>query len=279
MQRVAPAGAAQRVDAASVLPDAGFGARALLLGERIDLRGRFDEEALARNPLAVPVDGGGVAVLFRYGAVVLFDVAPAAQTAFLERLMALVGNPYDKPETEEIAVRIDPAVHEGMQGDAVCFETMSVERIQLVASVLSKSVTLAMYESRVAQNFDRIEPLARDLERTGRIRARSSALLRDIGAMLLSEQMMVGRVEISEKPDTLWDHHELDGLYLRMESEYEIRERYAVLERKLNLISRTVQTLADLLHSKRSLRLEWTIVILIVIEVMLTLYTMATGGY
>ncbi len=266
------------MDPSTILPSANFTARALLLGERMDLRSRFAGAALARNPLTVPVGGGGVAVLFRFGAVVLFDVTAAAQAAFLEQVLPLVWNGYDKPETEDVAVRIDPAVREGMQGDAVYFETMSVERIQLVASVLSKSVALAMYESRVAQNFDRIEPLARNLERSGRILANTSDLLRHIGAMLLSEQMMVGRVEISEKPDTLWDHPSLEGLYLRMESEFEIRERYAALERKLNLISRTVQTVVELLHGKRSLRLEWTIVILIVIEVMLTLYTMATSA-
>ena len=92
--------------------------------------------------------------------------------------------------------------------------------------------------------------------------------------MLLSEQMMVGRVEISEKPNALWDHPDLEDPYLRMESEFEIRERYAAMERKLNLISRTVHTLVELLHSKRSLWVEWSIVALIVIEIVLTLYTM-----
>jgi len=265
------------MDLSNVLSGESFIARALLLGERIDLRSRFAGAALARNPLTVLVEGGGVAVLFRYGAVVLFDVAAEAQARFLEQVLALVGSRHEKPETEEVAVRIDPAMHEGMQADAVYFESMSVERIQLVASVLSKSVALAMYESRIAQNFDRIEPLARRLEHDGRISANSSELLRHIGAMLLSEQMMVGRIEISEKPETLWDHPALEGLYLRMESEFEIRERYAALERKLNLISRTVQTVAELLHSKRSLRLEWAIVLLIVFEVMLTLFTMSTS--
>ncbi|MBE0621898.1 MAG: RMD1 family protein [Burkholderiales bacterium] len=266
------------MDVSTVLPSGSFGARAMLLGERIDLRSRFAAEALARNPLTVPVKGGGVAVLFRYGAVVLFDVPEAVQAPFLDQVLALVWNRYEKPETEDVAVCIDPAILEGVQGGTVYFTSMSVERMQIVASVLSKSLVLAMYESRVAQNFDRVEPLARNLERNGRIGGRTSDLLKHIGAMLLSEQMMVGSVEISEKPDTLWDHPDLEGLYLRMESEFEIRERYAVLERKLNLISRTVQTVVELLHSKRSLRLEWAIVLLIVFEVMLTLYTMYTGG-
>lgn len=59
-----------RMDPLTVLPSGSFSARAMLLGERIDLRSRFAGEVLARNPLTVPVKGGGVAVLFRYGAVV-----------------------------------------------------------------------------------------------------------------------------------------------------------------------------------------------------------------
>ncbi len=43
----------------------------MLLGERIDLRSSIAGEVLARNPLTVPITGGGVGVLFRYGAVVL----------------------------------------------------------------------------------------------------------------------------------------------------------------------------------------------------------------
>ena len=59
---------------------------------------------------------------------------------------------------------------------------------------------------------------------------------------------------------------------MRLEDEYELRERHVALERKLDLISRTAETLLDLMQHKRSLRVEWYIVILIVIEILLTLY-------
>ena len=52
-----------------------FKARAVLLGERLDLRALGGANALATSPLAVAVQGGGVAVLFRYGVAVFFDVA------------------------------------------------------------------------------------------------------------------------------------------------------------------------------------------------------------
>ena len=67
---------------------------------------------------------------------------------------------------------------------------------------------------------------------------------------------------------------DLESLYARLATEYELRERQAAIERKLQLTSRTVETVLDLLHHRRSLRVEWYIVILIVIEILLTLYEM-----
>jgi uncharacterized Rmd1/YagE family protein len=90
--------------------------------------------------------------------------------------------------------------------------------------------------------------------------------------MLLVEQRMVGRAEITEKPDVLWDNPGLEGLFVRLEGEFEIRERHTAIERKLNLIANTVHTVLELVSSKHSLRVEWYIVILIVLEILLTLY-------
>lgn len=85
---------------------------------------------------------------------------------------------------------------------------------------------------------------------------------------------MVGRVEVAEKPDLLWDHPQLERVYARLLDEYELSERHRALGRKLELISRTAETVLELLQNRRSLRVEWYIVILIVVEILLTLYEM-----
>src|SRR3990167_4080997 len=82
-------------------------ARALLIGQRIDVRALSSTQRLGGGPLAVSVRGGGVAVLFRYGAVVLFDVQPLEQDEFLRKLQPRVQNPATEPESEQITVRID----------------------------------------------------------------------------------------------------------------------------------------------------------------------------
>ena len=181
-----------------------FNARAVLYAERIDLKGLRGADALATNPLTVEVRGGGIAVLFRYGVVVFFDVATLEELAFLGQLGAFAANPYPAPETEAVRVRVEAQAREGgVQGGAVVLEDASLERLQVIADVLSKSVLLALYESQVGSEFDRIEPLAAELERSGRIPGQTRALLSKIGAMLLVSQRMVGRAAITEKPELL----------------------------------------------------------------------------
>jgi required for meiotic nuclear division protein 1 len=61
-------------------------------------------------------------------------------------------------------------------------------------------------------------------------------------------------------------------LYLRLEDEFELSERAEILDRKVELISRTVSTTLDLLQTQRGLRVEWYIVALIVFEILLSIY-------
>jgi uncharacterized Rmd1/YagE family protein len=57
-----------------------------------------------------------------------------------------------------------------------------------------------------------------------------------------------------------------------------VTARALLLGERLDVISRTVTTLVDLLPDRRSLRVEYYIVVLIVIEIVLTVYSMVFGG-
>lgn len=260
--------------AADTLEGSAWQARALLLGTRLDLRGWPEGETVARIPLTVHVPGGGIAVLFRYGVAVLAGVAPEAENALRARLAPLVENRYEAVEEETLAIRVDPARPEGLVEGALTVHSGSIGRLQLVADVLSKSALLAHYETRLAAEFDRIEPFALQLERYGRNPGRTRELMQRIGGLLRIEQRMVGRAEIGEKPELLWDHPDLERLYALLEAEFEVHERLAVMERKLDIAGRTVRTLVDLINARHSLRVEWYIVALIVFEILLTLYGM-----
>lgn len=247
-------------------------ARALFLGGRLDLKGLESNRLLPALPLLINAGEHGCAVLFRYGAVVLFDLTPMEELSFLGHLQPLLRDSFETPDTEMVELAVDPATDERVENNVISIKDARLERLQVVADILAKSVVLDHYEKRVAGVFDRIEPLAERLRRTGRTEYRDSELLRHIGGTLLIQHTTVGRVEVDEKPETLWERPDLERFYVRLEDEYELKERHLALERKLELISRTAETLLNLLQHRRSLRVEWYIVILILFEIVLNIF-------
>jgi uncharacterized Rmd1/YagE family protein len=252
--------------------------RAVLLGERIDTAGLERRDALSTAPLAFRVGEAGFAVVFRYGVVVLAGLDPLAEDEALRGVRPRVQGAFDLREEE--AARVGPAMGREERVDpegTIRIADRSPERLLVVADALAKSAALAHYERQVAAVFDTIEPWARDLAAHGRGPAGRRAMIRLIGSALLVEHRVSGRVAAGEKPDFLWDRPDLERLYARLESEYELDERAEVLNRKLALIGQTARLMTDLIDTERSLRLEWAIVVLIVAEIALSVFQMARG--
>lgn len=253
-------------------------ATAVLLGERLDTRGMEQAGALAAWPIVIPAGAGGRAVVFRYGAVVLFAMSPAEEAAFLEGIAARVAEPLLPQQQDTLRIIVGSDVEEQIDASGVLLlREFKVQHMQLIAEALAKSLVLSHFEAAVSATFDSIEPLAARLKHRGRTTPRSETLLRHLGEVLLTQQRMVGRVAIAERPDVLWDHPRLERLYARLEDWYELIDRDKALDRKLEVISRTAETLNDLLSHRRSLRVEWYIVLLILFEIFLTLYQMVIG--
>jgi len=250
-------------------------ARAILLGERIDMVGLERSEMISTNPLAFRVGGHGEVVLFRYGVAVLFDLSPVEEDEVLRGLSPRILAPATRYEDETATIEV---VVEGEEliapGGPIIVRDLSPPRLLVIADALAKNLALARDERAVSRVFDVIEPFATELARDGRLPSKRRQVVRAIGQALLTQHRVSGRIEVEEKPDVLWDHPQYERLYARLEDEYELKERAAALARKLRIISETTSVLTDLIDTGRSLRLEATIVALIVVEVVILLYEM-----
>jgi len=114
--------------------------RALLLGERLDTRALERDEPLGVAPLTVDIPGGGVAVLFRYGAVVLFGAATAALDKFVASLRPLVSSALPVPERDDARLLIRPEADQlvDLAGNILLREK-TTERLQVVAGLPTSS--------------------------------------------------------------------------------------------------------------------------------------------
>ncbi|WP_404785246.1 RMD1 family protein [Altericista sp. CCNU0014] len=246
--------------------------RSRFVGERLNLKTLETTAPLSSNPLLIRAGSDGCAVLFRYGVVVLFNLSAIEEVSFLENLKPLISEPAQTVVSEQIEAIFDAEAKERIGSTAIWLQDRSVERLQVVADIFAKSVILEYYENQIARLFERIRPFADAIQNQGVRRPKDRELLRQIGGTLLIQHKMVGIVEVGEKPDPLWERPDLERLYLRLEDEYELRERLLALERKLALVSRTAETALELMQHDSSHRVEWYIVALIVVEILLSVY-------
>jgi uncharacterized Rmd1/YagE family protein len=242
-------------------------ARALIVGERIDTAGLERPDMISSLPLAFRVGHGGMVALFRFGAAVMVGLTPLEEEDTLAKLKARVTGARARGDDEIAVFEIAPEGEgQAEAGGPIQIKNLSPQRFLVIADTLAKTVALARDEREVNAVFDVVEPFAFELARSGRPPFRRKAMLRLIGQALLAQHRVSGRVAVEEKPDVLWDRPDLERLYARLEDEYELKERAGALKRKLDVIVETAHALTDIIDADRATRLEATIVVLIVAE-------------
>jgi len=247
--------------------------RALQVGDRIDLKGLEREDAFSSNPLAFTTASGGMVALFKSGAAVFVGMSPPEEEALLDSLMSRVERPLAERETETTVIVVRPDADEllSVSGN-IQLRAADQNRLLLVAEALAMSVAMAYDERRIAQAFDRIGPVAESLSQRRLPLGPQGSLLEQIGEALKLQQRLAGRVDLDDKPDVLWDHPELERLWVKLVDEYDLPARSRAIGRKLEVIRETADTITELIATRTSHRLEWYIIALIALEVVLGLY-------
>ncbi len=243
--------------------------------ERIETRvvAKRSAALLTSNPPTVQLPAGGYAMCMRYGVVVFANADGQPATDFLSWLDELGNKRQERAlETELLSIVVEPEQPERVLGDALHLSDASLARLVIAAEVLARSVVMASYEAILREAAAAVEPLARELESTGRSAQRPRTLLRHIGRALSIRQALIGRAEVTEKPDLLWERTDLERLYHQLLDEFEIEERNRALEAKLGLVTDVAHTGLDLVRHRSSLRVEWYIVLLIVFDILLSLF-------
>lgn len=245
-------------------------AHALLLGDRLSVDRQGFGEPVSTTPFSFR-KGDGFAIVFRYGVAVLVGLTDAEEREVLSQLA-----PGKAPiEEERVEFLVSAESDDGIAAmNIVQVRELNPARALVMADVLAKSVALAYYEREIATVFDKIEPAAARLAATGRIPKARRDLMKLVGAALLAQHRVSGRIAFAEKPDILWDHPELERFYTRLQDEYEVVERGTLLHDKVEVVARAAETFTDMIDTARSTRLEVLIVLLICAELAVTLITL-----
>lgn len=254
-----------------------FQAKGFLVGEHCDFSSLGVVER--GNPaIKMSVGDYGALIGFRFGVIVFFDVPEQQCQSIISALRSSAKKVYEKVIFEACDIVVsDPHSQDAVKKDILHLHDVSVTRLEVIADVLAKSLIIEKHEELISERFASVQPIA-EYVRTGKIRGRDKEILKYIGLNLFAEYELAGLAEVTDKPALLWEHPHLEVLYNLLLEDFDINDRQSIVDKKLEVITRTAQTYLDVSMHHHSSRLEWYIIVLIGVEIFLQLHAMFYGG-
>lgn len=219
-----------------------------------------------------------MAVLFDFGSVVLIGLSKEERERLISSIGSRIGPEPHPPLTEDFLVEVRPGAAIEVQFDRVILAEASVGALKVISLVLAQSAAMDYYDEDVQEIQERTHVITRALQVEGRVPGRLDKLVQFIGSCIETKNGMIATLALFDKPDATWEDQQIDRIYSGLRIELEIDDRFRALEAKLRMIQENLVLLADLYHSRSTWRLELTVVLLILFEILLNLWNLFRGG-
>jgi len=167
---------------------------------------------------------------------------------------------------EHYSLRIDEDSTYAITNDFAQFPCFDRNFVDIISFVIAKSVALERIEEQVITVLDEMESVIRLLDQ-GDLSIPDRKLAKLASKILDFKYRSLAFIMILDKPEITWEDHEADRLYLTLAKMFELGQRYQEIKHKTETLMDITEVFSGLSHASRSTRLEWTIIILIIIEI------------
>ncbi|XP_042241787.1 required for meiotic nuclear division protein 1 homolog, partial [Homarus americanus] len=106
-----------------------------------------------------------------------------------------------------------------------------------------------------------------ELSKTGKVVLSQNQVLQHMGQLFALRHLINLSSDLLDIPDFYWEHEELEQLYRRVSNHLNVSKRTSVMNVKLSHCVELMELLKSHLNEEHSSRLEWIIIILIMVEV------------
>lgn len=135
------------------------------------------------------------------------------------------------------------------------------------SNAMAQSVKLGIWEASLDHYIDSIEFVTEDLKAGKKLRMTQHEVLKKQGELFALRHSINLSSDLLDTPDFYWERENLERLYQETCSYFNIAKRTRVINEKLNHCVELVGILATHLSDRHHVRLEWMIIVLIMVEV------------
>ena len=172
---------------------------------------------------------------------------------------------------DDYKLEIDAAELPAINNDYMIVNSYKEYHLEIVSTILAKSVSLEKNEMEVDSLLDRIENVVNNLNR-GELGVSDEELAKMAASILRFRLNAISYLMLLDNPEITWRNEAASALYDELSALFELKDRYENLRHKTETLLDIMEAFSNLVHAKRGTRLEWAVIILIVIEIILSLY-------
>jgi required for meiotic nuclear division protein 1 len=168
----------------------------------------------------------------------------------------------------------DDHVLEAIQGAQLKFEFdhVTVDHaddsvIRVTMLNLGQSIGLDHYNEISENLLTEIKTFTNDLQSTGKLSINRRNMMKFIGRALNTQNDIADHIYIFDAPEQVWENEYLDALHRGLIKHFDLKVRFSEIEYTLRIIQSNLSVFMEISNQRESNRLEWIVVILILIEV------------
>lgn len=227
---------------------------------------------LSANPLVLEPEKGRWIYVERFGGVVFWNCTELLIHAFHEDLRRLdsVG-----PRVEAARDRLK--VYVGSEEDRVGFSEvwlrgLSLDKLKILSLTLAQSVALDYFENAVSRAMARFQPVVRALGDKGRLNLSQKEAMKLVGFALEVRATVLDNLTLFDDPPETWESESLAHLDGALFDQFDLGERLSAIQQKLSYLTDAGARVMDALAHRKTVRLEWIVIILIAFETIVFLW-------
>lgn len=168
-----------------------------------------------------------------------------------------------------------PAPAPQLSGDHIVLATCSGDEALAYSYAFAQSVKLAVFETIVDASIEKAKPIPEALAQYGTFNMDEKLVKMQMGAIFVTKCSLTLQTDMLGTPEILWEHDRFDAQYEACRKYLEVGKRVEILDQRLAVLNDLYSFLQTQLEVKHSNKLEWIVIVLIVIEILLDLFHMS----
>lgn len=204
---------------------------------------------------------------FSYGAVVTWGFDEKEEQVLLSYTKSFAREPVVKIEIDEFVFVYGDSMK--IAEDEITLQNTDPLTKLAVSHGLAQSAKLTIFEELIQKTILNTQHLPIGLSSKGKIPLSRKEISKKMGELFINRNFINLHSDILGVPEFFWNYPELEPFYTTSAYYLDVSKRIDTLNKRLSVVHELLEILSGQLNHQYSSRLEWTIIILIVIEVML----------